>query len=70
MFWRELTLIGARVYERGDYDTAVQLIATGAVPAAQLISRVLPIAEVGAAFAALADGGVMKVLIDCRAGER
>lgn len=70
VFWRELTLIGARVYERRDYDDAVRLISTGAVPAAQLISRVLPITEVTGAFAALAGGGVMKVLIDCRAGER
>lgn len=70
IFWRELTLIGARVYERSDYDTAVELIHHGDVPAAQLISQVVPIAESAAAFAALADGGVMKVLVDCRDGAR
>jgi threonine dehydrogenase-like Zn-dependent dehydrogenase len=70
IFWRELTLIGVRVYERSDYDAAVELIHRGDVPAAQLISRVVPIDDVAAAFAALADGGVMKVLIDCRGGAR
>jgi 2-desacetyl-2-hydroxyethyl bacteriochlorophyllide A dehydrogenase len=67
-FWRELTLVGARVYERADFDTAVELIHRGDVPSAQLVSRVVPIADVSDAFAALADGGVMKVLVDCGDG--
>ena len=67
-FWRELTLIGARVYERADFDTAVDLIHRGDVPAEQLISRVVPIADVADAFTALGAGGVMKVLIDCGDG--
>jgi 2-desacetyl-2-hydroxyethyl bacteriochlorophyllide A dehydrogenase len=70
VFWRELTIIGARVYERVDYDTAVRLIAGGDVPAARLISDIVPIDRVADAFAALAGGGVMKVLVDCRAGVR
>jgi 2-desacetyl-2-hydroxyethyl bacteriochlorophyllide A dehydrogenase len=65
VFWRELTLIGARVYERADYETAVDLIHRREVPADRLISRVFPLAEAPAAFAALAAGGEMKVLIDC-----
>jgi 2-desacetyl-2-hydroxyethyl bacteriochlorophyllide A dehydrogenase len=67
VFWRELTIIGARVYERPDYDEAVRLITGGEVPAAELISRVVPITQVSEAFSALAGGGVMKVLVDCRA---
>jgi len=68
VFWRELTLIGARVYERRDFEAAVALVAAGGVPAEALISRVEPLVRTPAAFAALESGGdVMKVLIDCRA---
>ena len=66
-FWRELTLIGARLYARSDVESAVALIAGGGIPAAALISRVEPMERVGEAFAALETGaGVMKVLLDCR----
>ena len=65
VFWRELTLVGARVYERADFETAVELIHRGEVPVDRLISRVLPLAEAPAAFAALGTGNEMKVLIDC-----
>ena len=65
-FWRELTLIGARLYQRTDFQTAVRLIADHVIPAEQLISRVVPLSETPAAFEALEAGGnVMKILIDC-----
>jgi (R,R)-butanediol dehydrogenase / meso-butanediol dehydrogenase / diacetyl reductase len=68
VFWRELELIGARVYERRDFERAVALLADGAVPAAELISAVEPLDRAGAAFEALESGsGVVKMLIDCRA---
>jgi (R,R)-butanediol dehydrogenase/meso-butanediol dehydrogenase/diacetyl reductase len=68
VFWRELTLIGARVYERRDFEDAVALVAAGEVPADALISRVEPLVRTPEAFATLEAGGeVMKVLIDCRA---
>jgi threonine dehydrogenase-like Zn-dependent dehydrogenase len=68
MFWRELTLIGARVYERADFVRAVELVAAGAIPAGALISRVEPLERTAAAFDALETGGdVMKVLIRCGA---
>ncbi|NAZ81604.1 alcohol dehydrogenase catalytic domain-containing protein [Kineococcus sp. R8] len=67
-FWRELTLVGARLYERADFERAVDLVASGAVPADTVISRVVPLADAPAAFAALEGGaGVVKVLVDCRA---
>jgi (R,R)-butanediol dehydrogenase / meso-butanediol dehydrogenase / diacetyl reductase len=70
VFWRELTLIGARLYDRGDFETAVGLIADGSIPAATLISRIEPLEHVERAFQALESGdGVMKVLVDCRATE-
>ena len=68
VFWRELTLIGARVYERGDFEEAVSLLASGAVPAARMITRIDPLDEVAAAFAELESGRAMKMLIDCQAG--
>jgi 2-desacetyl-2-hydroxyethyl bacteriochlorophyllide A dehydrogenase len=65
-FWRELTLIGARLYDRADFETAVALVADGAIPTEQLISKVVPLSETASAFEALEAGGdVMKILIDC-----
>ncbi len=68
VFWRELELIGVRVYERDDYAEAVRLVHGGQVPADRLISRIVPLAEVTRAFEALGDGGDVKVLIDCGGG--
>ncbi|MFD5747473.1 zinc-binding dehydrogenase [Streptomyces sp. NPDC127033] len=73
-FWRELTLVGARLYDRSDFERAVTLVADGAIPADRLISKVVPLAEAPAAFEALEGGGdVMKILVDCgneQQGER
>src|SRR6185437_10268696 len=35
-FWRELTLIGARLYDRSDFEKAVALVADGTIPAERL----------------------------------
>ncbi|NUS59176.1 MAG: zinc-binding dehydrogenase, partial [Streptomycetaceae bacterium] len=65
-FWRELTLVGARLYDRGDFERAVALVADGTIPAERLISKVVPLTEAPAAFEALEGGGdVMKILVDC-----
>jgi 2-desacetyl-2-hydroxyethyl bacteriochlorophyllide A dehydrogenase len=65
-FWRELTLVGARLYDRDDFEKAVSLIAEGTIPAKELISRVVALPEAAAAFEALESGGdVMKILLDC-----
>jgi threonine dehydrogenase-like Zn-dependent dehydrogenase len=67
-FWRELTLIGARLYQRADFEKAVQLVAEGTIPADKLISKIVPLADAPRAFQALEAGGdVMKVLVDCTA---
>jgi (R,R)-butanediol dehydrogenase/meso-butanediol dehydrogenase/diacetyl reductase len=65
VFWRELTLLGARVYERADFDEALRLLASGAVPSGPLITRVDPLAEAASSFALLESGRAMKLLIDC-----
>ncbi|WP_035839616.1 (R,R)-butanediol dehydrogenase [Kitasatospora azatica] len=65
-FWRELILIGARLYVRGDFEKAVELVADGTIPAERLISKVVPLTQAPAAFEALEGGGdVMKILVDC-----
>ncbi|MEV6695155.1 alcohol dehydrogenase catalytic domain-containing protein [Micromonospora sp. NPDC051196] len=65
IFWRELEVIGVRVYEHADYVEAVRLVHGGQVPADRLISRIVPLTEVAQAFQALAAGGDVKVLVDC-----
>lgn len=67
VFWKELQLLGARVYERTDFIAAVDLLAQGAIPADALVSRTDTLADAALAFESLAQGGrVMKVLVDCR----
>ncbi|MGW1285932.1 zinc-dependent alcohol dehydrogenase [Streptomyces sp. NPDC002586] len=65
-FWRELTLVGARLYDRDDFEHAVTLVADGTIPAERLISKVVPLTQAQAGFEALEGGGdVMKILVDC-----
>ena len=52
-FWRELKLIGARVYEPEDYDKAIQIIASGGVDADTVITDVSPLADIQKAFESL-----------------
>jgi 2-desacetyl-2-hydroxyethyl bacteriochlorophyllide A dehydrogenase len=66
LFWRELSIIGARVYEREDVERAVDLVARGNVPADILVTRVVPLGRVNEAFDALEQGGEVKVLVDCQ----
>lgn len=63
VFWRELRILGARVYQRTDFERAVELVHAGVVPSDSIITGVLPIGEVAAAFAALESGQAMKVLV-------
>lgn len=63
-FWRELELIGARVYEPEDFDQAIALIANGVIDAKTMISEVYPLDQVRQAFQSI-DGNArsMKVLL-------
>lgn len=69
MFWRELEVLGARVYEREDFEEAARLLAGGGIPAARLISDVVPLSEVPRAFARLSDSQAMKILVDVQGGK-
>jgi len=64
-FWRELTLVGARVYERIDFEQSLNLLHDGTIPTDMIISSVVPLAEASKAFSLLHSGEAMKVLVDC-----
>lgn len=67
-FWKELKLIGARVYEKEDYETAIQLITKNELPFEKMITAVEPIDNIQSVFENIdknPDG--MKVLLDIQA---
>lgn len=65
-FWRELEMVGARVYEAIDYDEAIRLIAENAIDVDSFITAVLPIDDVQKAFEKLdSDDPGMKTLLEC-----
>lgn len=49
-FWRELRLIGARVYEPEDFEEAIALAASGTLPLDRLVTQVSPLSEAKAVF--------------------
>ncbi|MBC2603357.1 zinc-dependent alcohol dehydrogenase [Puniceicoccus vermicola] len=67
-FWKELNMIGARVYEPKDYEKALRLVAEKKLPLEALITDVKPLDDLPQAFQQLDENpNAMKVLIDCRA---
>jgi threonine dehydrogenase-like Zn-dependent dehydrogenase len=65
-FWRELRLLGARVYEPQDFEEAIALAAGGQIPLDALITQVAPLAEVQQVFETIdhhPEG--MKYLLQC-----
>jgi 2-desacetyl-2-hydroxyethyl bacteriochlorophyllide A dehydrogenase len=52
-FWRELQLIGVRVYEPEDYEKAIGIILSGGVDADTVITDVAPLSDIQAAFESL-----------------
>lgn len=67
LFWKELKIIGARVYEEIDYEKSIELINSRTIEFDKLITKVEPLNRIQNAFAEL-DGNpeAMKVLIDCQ----
>ena len=66
-FWKELQLIGARVYEEEDYETAIGLIAKNQLPFESLITGIEPLTNIQSVFENIdknPDG--MKVLLNCQ----
>jgi (R,R)-butanediol dehydrogenase/meso-butanediol dehydrogenase/diacetyl reductase len=65
-FWKELKMIGTRVYEPEDYEQALRLMAARTLPLEKMISAVYPLDRIAEAFAALdANPEGMKTLIQC-----
>src|SRR3990170_799016 len=68
LFARELNVHGARLYAREDWEEAIRLAASGAIPLAPLVSRKIRLEELQQGMEqALAGGPVMKVLVDLTA---
>ncbi|GAA6204543.1 alcohol dehydrogenase catalytic domain-containing protein [Thalassotalea sp. SU-HH00458] len=66
-FWKELELLGARVYEGQDFEKAIDLIATKAIDVEPYISSISPLSEINSAFANMADNPQgMKALVACQ----
>jgi 2-desacetyl-2-hydroxyethyl bacteriochlorophyllide A dehydrogenase len=66
-FWKELKLIGARVYEKEDYEKAITLITANELPFEEMITDVQPLSNIQQVFENIdnnPDG--MKVLMDCQ----
>lgn len=65
MFARELTMQGSRLYTRAAWEEAIAVMASGAIPASQLVSRKIRLEELQQGMEeALGGGPVMKVLVD------
>ncbi len=69
VFWRELQLIGTRVYEPQDYDEAIKLVDSGQLDLEKLITAQMPLPDLAKAFKSLDENpDHVKILIDCTAG--
>lgn len=65
-FWREIELIGARVYEPKDFEQGIQMIASGAIDCKSMITDIRPLDKITSAFEALSGNAqAMKSLIQC-----
>jgi (R,R)-butanediol dehydrogenase/meso-butanediol dehydrogenase/diacetyl reductase len=63
-FWRELDLIGARVYRPEDYDKAMKILADGVIDCDAFITDIQNLSEIQTAFEALTQNpNAMKSMI-------
>ena len=70
VFWKELCIIGARVYQRRDFEEAARLVADRAIPVEELVSDVVPLADAAHAIERLDSGEeIVKLLIASGAPE-
>jgi (R,R)-butanediol dehydrogenase / meso-butanediol dehydrogenase / diacetyl reductase len=65
VFERELRLCGARCYESQDFEQAIQLASSGALPLNRLISKTISLDDLPAGIHQLERGEVMKILVRC-----
>lgn len=65
-FWRELKLIGTRVYEPQDFEEAIRLAASGELPLEPLITQIAPLQEAKQVFETIDNNPAgMKYLLEC-----
>lgn len=66
-FWKELEMVGARVYEAADFDQAIAMVANGDLDLEPFITSINTIDDIATAFSSM-DGNPagMKALIRCR----
>jgi (R,R)-butanediol dehydrogenase / meso-butanediol dehydrogenase / diacetyl reductase len=65
MFARELVMHGSRLYGRADWEEAIRLAASGAVPVGPLVSRRIRLEDLAEGMrAALGGANVMKILVE------
>ncbi len=68
VFAKELEVLGTRVYEPEDYESAIDLVIGQRLPLTDLITSVEPLERLPAALEQLArNPSAMKILVDCRA---
>lgn len=66
-FWKEIQLLGARVYEPEDFDEAIQLASSGNLPLKELITETVPLSEALRVFQTLDQNPAgMKYILDCQ----
>lgn len=64
-FWRELKLIGARVYEEIDFEKAIDIVDSGVIDIETIITNVAPLKKIQSAFEELdRNPTAMKSLIE------
>lgn len=66
-FWKEIQLLGARVYEPEDFDEAIQLASSGNLPLKELITETAPLSEALRVFQTIDQNPAgMKYILDCQ----
>jgi (R,R)-butanediol dehydrogenase/meso-butanediol dehydrogenase/diacetyl reductase len=65
LLWREIKMVGVRVYEPQDFEQAIQLVADEVLPLDALITARYPLSGLQTAFEQIESGAeVMKILIN------
>jgi 2-desacetyl-2-hydroxyethyl bacteriochlorophyllide A dehydrogenase len=65
-FWRELELLGARVYEAEDFENAIDLVASGDIDLDSFISFSTDLPDIGSAFSTMdSNPAGMKAVVAC-----
>jgi threonine dehydrogenase-like Zn-dependent dehydrogenase len=68
LVFREVTMIGNRVYTPADIDVAIEFLATpDGASLRSLVTAVVPLDRTASAFERLAAGDGIKILVDCAA---